>query len=55
MLSVGADVKIVKYGDDFGATTVQFPLLMQLIHPYELLASRGINFIPSTLFVKHWG
>eukprot|EP00268_Persea_americana_P060505 TRINITY_DN7545_c1_g2_i1.p1 TRINITY_DN7545_c1_g2~~TRINITY_DN7545_c1_g2_i1.p1 ORF type:complete len:274 (+),score=25.90 TRINITY_DN7545_c1_g2_i1:19-840(+) len=37
------NVKIVKYGDVFGATTVQFSSLLQLVHPYELLASKGMD------------
>lgn len=45
----------MKYGDVFGATTAQFSSLMQLVHPYELLASSGIYFITSTPFLKHEG
>lgn len=52
---VATDVKIVKYGDVFGATTVQFSSLLQLVHPYELLASKGIYSFPSTLFYEAWG
>lgn len=52
---VATDVKIVKYGDVFGATTVQFSSLLQLVHPYELLASKGIYSFSSTLFYEAWG
>ncbi|XP_065846999.1 uncharacterized protein [Euphorbia lathyris] len=37
------NVKITKFGRFVEATTVQFSSLLPLIHPYELLASKGVD------------
>ncbi|XP_058097177.1 uncharacterized protein LOC131242504 isoform X2 [Magnolia sinica] len=37
------NVKIVKFGDVLEAATVQFSSLLPLVHPFELLASKGVD------------
>ncbi|KAF6155524.1 hypothetical protein GIB67_017879 [Kingdonia uniflora] len=45
------NVKIVTFGDVGEAGTVQYSSLKVLVHPYELLMSKGITFFPCSLFL----